>query len=154
MRLESTTGAITVRRAGPLDAALAAALHAGSFARGWDETSMAQFLAAPSCLCLVASLVPESAPAGLLIARIARDEAELLTLAVDPQCRRQGLARALLEAAVRQLRAAGARQLCLEVDPGNGAALKLYDSMGAVRVGKRKAYYQHGADASIFSLAL
>jgi ribosomal-protein-alanine N-acetyltransferase len=115
---------------------------------------MAQFLAAPSCLCLIASRQPDALPQGFLIARTAGDEAELLTLAVEPAHRQQGLAAALLAEAVRQLRAAGARQLFLEVEPGNAPALRLYESFGAVRVGERKAYYEHGADAAIFSLAL
>jgi [ribosomal protein S18]-alanine N-acetyltransferase len=48
----------------------------------------------------------------------------------------------------------GARQLFLEVEDGNQAAVHLYNSLGAVRVGRRKGYYRHGADAAIFSLAL
>jgi ribosomal-protein-alanine N-acetyltransferase len=115
---------------------------------------MAQFLAAPSCLCLIASSAPDTLPQGFLIARIAGDEAELLTLTVEPAHRQQGLAAALLAEAMRQLRAAGAKQLFLEVERGNTPALRLYDAFGAVRVGRRKAYYEHGADAAIFSLAL
>jgi ribosomal-protein-alanine N-acetyltransferase len=143
-----------VRRAGPVDADAIAAIHASSFARAWGAASMAQFLAAPSCLCLIASSAPDSLPQGFLIARIAGDEAELLTLAVEPVHRQQGLAAALLAEAMRQLRAAGAKQLFLEVERGNTPALRLYDAFGAVRVGRRKAYYEHGADAAIFSLAL
>jgi ribosomal protein S18 acetylase RimI-like enzyme len=52
------------------------------------------------------------------------------------------------------LRAAGAKQLYLEVEDGNEAALTLYRALGAVPVGKRPGYYEHGADAAIFSLAL
>jgi [ribosomal protein S18]-alanine N-acetyltransferase len=77
-----------------------------------------------------------------------------LTLAVDPACRRLGLARALLGAAASALRAAGTKQLFLEVDEGNSAARGLYQSLGAVVVGRRPRYYEHGADADIFSLAL
>jgi ribosomal-protein-alanine N-acetyltransferase len=115
---------------------------------------MAQFLAAPSCLCLVASLAPDARPQGFLIARKADDEAELLTLAVDPECRRQGLATALLDAAIGSLRAAGTRKLYLEVEHRNDPAGNLYRSLGAIPVGRRKAYYEHGADALIFCLAL
>lgn len=154
MTATNTAPAIAARRAGPFDAASIAALHAACFARGWDEAAMAQFLAAPSCLCLIAALAPEAPPQGFLIARIAGDEAELLTLAVDPACRRRGLGRALLNEAIGALRAAGAKQMFLEVEDGNGAARRLYESHGAIPVGKRKAYYEHGADASIFCLAL
>jgi ribosomal protein S18 acetylase RimI-like enzyme len=44
--------------------------------------------------------------------------------------------------------------LFLEVDQGNSAARGLYQSLGAVVVGRRLRYYEHGADADIFSLAL
>jgi ribosomal-protein-alanine N-acetyltransferase len=91
---------------------------------------------------------------GFLIARKAADEAEILTFCVAPACRNMGLGRALLETAVKELRSAGIRQLFLEVEEGNEAALKLYRSLGAVEVGKREGYYEHGADAAIFSLAL
>lgn len=144
----------TLRRAGPPDATSLAALHAGSFARAWDAVSLAPFLAAPSCLCLIASRAPDALPQGFLIARTAGDEAELLTLAVDPAHRRQGVAGALLDEAVRVLRAAGVKQMFFEVEHGNTPALRLYESFGAIRVGERKAYYEHGADASIFCLAL
>jgi ribosomal protein S18 acetylase RimI-like enzyme len=48
----------------------------------------------------------------------------------------------------------GAKQLFLEVEDSNVAALRLYRSFGAVAVGRRARYYEHGADAAIFSLAL
>ena len=117
---------------------------------------MAQFIAGPDTLCLIASAVDDSggAPAGFLIARKAADEAELLTLGVAPAFRRMGLGRALLNEASAMLRASGARQLFLEVEEGNEAALQLYRSLGAIPVGRRPRYYDHGADAAIFSLAL
>ena len=34
------------------------------------------------------------------------------------------------------------------------SARGLYQSLGAVAVGRRPRYYEHGADADIFSLAL
>jgi ribosomal protein S18 acetylase RimI-like enzyme len=40
------------------------------------------------------------------------------------------------------------------VDKGNEAALALYRSLGAQPIGRRPRYYEHGADAAIFSLAL
>ncbi len=78
----------------------------------------------------------------------------MLTLSVLPASRRQGLARALLGSLVQELRRAGAQRLFLEVEDGNEAALGLYRSFGAEAVGRRPGYYEHGADAAIFSLAL
>ena len=147
---------IVVTRAGPYDPISMAAIHRACFAKPWDEAAMAQFVASPEALCLVGSTADSSGGTlgGLLIARKAADEAEILTFCVAPACRNAGLGRALLETAVQELHEVGAKRLLLEVADGNEAALKLYRSLGAVLVGKRERYYEHGADAAIFSLAL
>jgi ribosomal-protein-alanine N-acetyltransferase len=146
---------IVVQRATPADARLMAAIHASCFDRHWDETTMAQFIAAPGVLCLIGSAIDAGAvAAGLLIARRAADEAELLTLAVAPTARRLGLGRTLMQTARVHLKATGTKQLFLEVDEGNVPALALYRSLGARPVGRRPGYYDSGADAAIFSLAL
>jgi len=146
---------VIVTRAGPYDPISMAAIHRSCFAKAWDEAAMAQFLASPETLCLVGSVADSTGMmGGLLIARKAADEAEILTFCVAPACRNAGLGRALLEMAVAELRAAGVKQLFLEVEEGNEAALKLYRSLGAVPIGRRERYYETGADAAIFSLAL
>jgi ribosomal-protein-alanine N-acetyltransferase len=146
---------VSVSPATQADAGLMAALHAVCFDRPWDETAMAQFIAGPGTLCLI-GFAGDGAPAptGLLIARRAADEAELLTLGVIPSGRRLGVASALLTEAIGQLCASGARTLFLEVADGNDGALYLYRSLGAVPVGRRPSYYESGVDATIFSLAL
>jgi ribosomal-protein-alanine N-acetyltransferase len=129
-------------------------LHARCFPRGWDEASIGTFVADPACAVFVASADEANACHGFLIARAASGEAEILTLAVDPAHRRHGIARALLAATIARLKLAGITQLFLEVDTGNEAAEGLYRGFGATPVGHRQAYYEHGADAAIFSLAL
>ena len=130
---------IHVSTAGPYDPASMAAIHRACFARAWDEATMAQFLASPDVICLIGSVADDSGGVvgGLLIARKAADEAELLTLGVAPACRHAGLGRALLKAAIAALRESGAKCLFLEVDEGNAAALALYRSLGAKAVGHR-----------------
>ena len=152
--MRMTAPAIDIRAADSSDASVLAAIHAACFAKPWDAAEIGQFLGVPGCLSLLASASPAQTPQGFLIVRSAGDEAELLTLAVAQACRRLGLARALLGAAASALRVAGTKQLFLEVDQGNSAARGLYQSLGAVAVGRRPRYYEHGADADIFSLAL
>jgi [ribosomal protein S18]-alanine N-acetyltransferase len=144
----------TVRIAGIADAATMAELHASSFLRPWDTAAMASLLATPGVLALLAIETPDALARGLLIARLAADEAELLTLCVLPAHRRKGFAQALLAEAAGLLRARNAKTLFLEVEEGNRTALALYSRLGAVPVGERKRYYEHGADAAILSLAL
>jgi [ribosomal protein S18]-alanine N-acetyltransferase len=137
------------------DAALLARLHAACFDGAWDETAMAALIAGPGTLCLVGFAGDaDPLPAGFLLARRAADEAELLTVGVVPACRRLGLARALMDRAIATLRESGAVRLFLEVDEANEAALALYRGLGASPVGQRPGYYEGGADAAIFSLAL
>lgn len=152
MSVASSTIAIRAALARDLEAM--ATIHAACFARAWSANEIGQFVAAPGCLSLAASTAPEQPVHGFLIVRCAGDEAEILTLAVDPGRRREGLGRALLAAAIASLRQAGAKRLFLEVEAGNESARGLYQSHGAVAVGRRTRYYEHGADADIFSLAL
>ena len=149
-----TVTAVEVRVADRADAAAMAAIHAACFAKSWEADAIAQFLGVPGCVALIASTAGDLPAQGFLIVRSAGDEAELLTLAVHPVHRRIGLARALLNHTTARLRAAGAKQIFLEVDEANASARGLYQSLGAVVVGRRKRYYEYGANADIFSLAL
>ena len=147
---------VVIHRASPHDACVMAALHASCFAKPWTDAAMRQFIAGPDTVCLIATVHDGSgdSPSGFVVARRAADEAELLTLAVAPHCRRTGLGRTLLQAAMTMLGEAGATQLFLEVEEGNEAAFCLYRALGAKAVGRRPRYYDSGADAAIFSLAL
>ena len=65
-------------------------------------------------------------------------------LMVAMAARRQGVGRALLEAAIEWSRSAGVRKLELHVFPWNQAAIALYESVGFEREGYRKAHYRRG----------
>ena len=60
--------------------------------------------------------------------------------------RRQGVGRALLEAAVDWAREAGVRKLELHVFPWNEAAISLYEAFGFEREGYRKSHYRRGGE--------
>jgi len=84
---------------------------------------------------------------------VAAGEAEILTLAVAPPARGQGLGRRLLLAAIAHARVLGADTMFLEVGADNPAALALYARLGFAKVGDRKGYYQ-GRDAFVLRLPL
>ena len=77
-------------------------------------------------------------------ARVAADEAEVLTLGVAPEVRRQGIATDLLRAAIAEIRARGGTAMFLEVATGNTAARALYKKFDFVEVGRRRRYYADG----------
>jgi [ribosomal protein S18]-alanine N-acetyltransferase len=79
---------------------------------------------------------------GFILVRIAADECEILSLAVDPERHRQGIGTKLVEAAARDAHGRGARAMFLEVDVNNAAATHLYRKRGFKEVGRRTGYYR------------
>ena len=78
-------------------------------------------------------------PAGAVRAII--DEAELLLIAVDPACRRRGVAGALMRSMLAECRGRGVRRVHLEVR-ANNPAVALYAAHGFVKAGERCDYYR------------
>jgi len=154
------SASFVLRRLGALDLDLASCLHGEAFAplgeRAWTRQDMAELLASPG----VAGWTVQSGDSavGLALCRVAADEAEVLTIAVVPDCRRRGAGRHLLEAAIAHVRTTGARALFLEVAADNPAALALYRQAAFQVVGERKGYYGRGqapaADALVMRLTL
>ncbi len=113
-----------------------AALHAASFTapRPWSAPEFADLLASPHVFACAES-------AGFILGRVVVDEAEVLTLAVDPAARRQGLGRRLVAAFLDAARARQATRAFLEVAADNDAALALYLQAGFAICGRRTGYY-------------
>jgi len=127
-----------------------AALHAASFPTSWDAPAITALLAGPGAFAFHHG-------DGFVLARVAGDEAEILTLAVMPQKRGQGLGRALLQAAIARAQELGAQSVFLEVGADNPSALALYAGLGFAKVGVRKGYYASasgGSDALVLRLPL
>ncbi|MDR3538908.1 MAG: GNAT family N-acetyltransferase [Acetobacteraceae bacterium] len=139
-----------VRVASIVDAALLTAIHRAAFgpAEAWSVDAIGMQLLSPGGFALV------HAADGMIMARVAADEAEILTLAVVPQARREGVGRALLAAAMAGLGQAGAVSLFLEVGVRNHAARALYAATGFVPVGTRRRYYEDGSDAQVMRASL
>jgi ribosomal-protein-alanine N-acetyltransferase len=129
----------------PFDLKCAAALHAGCFDDAWSAASIAAVLAMPGSFGLLS--ITSEAPSGFLLARIAADEAEIISLGVLPAYRRRGVARRLLESAASRAADSGARRLFLEVAADNPAARGLYLREGFAQVGRRACYYRRAAGA-------
>ena len=109
------------------------------FSDPWSEASVAGECENPLSLWLVAEL--DGKVAGYIGSQSVPPEADVLNLAVDPDCRRQGLGRKLLCTLTELLHSRGIETLSLEVPPTNQAALALYSDLGFVQVGRRPKYY-------------
>jgi ribosomal-protein-alanine N-acetyltransferase len=141
---------MTLRPATRLDIEVLAAIHAASFppAEAWGRNVFDLQLAMPN----VFSLLHETG--GLILVRVAADEAEILTLAVIPRSRRGGLGSLLLRQATSAAKAMGARAVFLEVSVANIAAQSLYTKAGFVQAGRRPNYYLDTSDALVLRLDL
>lgn len=69
------------------------------------------------------------------------DEGYITNVAVSPDCRRQGVGRALIAELVQRARAQGLSFVTLEARASNAPAIALYEGAGFVRVGVRKNFY-------------
>ena len=74
-------------------------------------------------------------------AELDSDTAEIESLAVDPEYRRQGIATILLLKLLDAIKKRGATFIVLEVRPSNKAAIALYKSFGFQIVEREKDYY-------------
>ncbi|HUN39175.1 MAG TPA: GNAT family N-acetyltransferase [Acetobacteraceae bacterium] len=139
-----------IQRATPAHVPAMAAIHAASFPlrEAWAEDAFALQLVMPGVFGLI------HPSGGLLLARVTMDEAEVLTLAVAPEARRHGIARALLSAAMATAKLQDAGAMFLEVAVGNAAAQALYRQAGFIEAGRRPRYYADGGDALILRAPL
>ena len=140
----------SIAAAGPSQAEVLAAIHRTAFPprEAWGSDAIALQLVMPGSFGLA------DPQGGMLLGRMAADEAEVLTLAVLPERRCQGLGRALLDAAMAEVRRRGAARLTLEVAVDNVAARRLYQSAGFAQVGRRDRYYANGSDALVLQIRL
>jgi len=136
----------------PTDADALAEVHARCFDPPWSEADFSTLLGSPGVFAL--TVQDGQAVHGFILARAIAGEAEILTLAVDPPLRRQGIARELLEAATATATAAGAEVMFLEVAADNPAAVGLYEAAGFTAAGRRRGYYARPDGGAIDALVL
>lgn len=131
-----------------------ATLHARSFPVGWSETEFERLLSDPSVVTHVARENGGRGKAlGFLMSRCAADEAEILSVAIDPKSRGRGLAGDLLRHHLARIAARGITRIFLEVGEDNRSALRLYSRAGFREVGKRAGYYPR-SEGAISALVL
>jgi ribosomal-protein-alanine N-acetyltransferase len=144
---------IAVRAARHDDIALLASLHGTCFAEKWNAQAFEALLNAPGTFALLAGTVANNWQS-FALARVAANEAEILTLGTAPNARRKGLARGLARATAAEAAKRGASEIFLEVSAANAPARALYLGLGFAEVGLRRGYYRNldGSNADALTL--
>jgi ribosomal protein S18 acetylase RimI-like enzyme len=127
---------VTLRRAGPDDAAVVGRLLEDAF--GHPATGLAELLGSDEERTLVVEL--DGAPVGTVRLTADGEQAGVYGFAVDPAHQGRGIGRDVLRRVCRLLRADGARRVGLEVATDNDRALGLYTSLGFTDVSTEDYY--------------
>ena len=125
-------------------------LHARAFAgqgRAWSAQEFAGLLDSPHVFVV-------GDTRSFACGRVVADEAELLTIATDPDHRGRALGRACLAGFEAEIRARGAGRAFLEVAEDNIAAVTLYLSAGYAEIARREGYYHTPDGRSVAALVL
>jgi [ribosomal protein S18]-alanine N-acetyltransferase len=117
--------------------------------RPWSAAIWRGELESPFALYLVVE--ERDGISGQIGVRHVLGELHITTIAVRPEYRRRGHARALIGAALAAYPKAG--HVHLEVRPTNAAAIALYESLGFKATGRRPRYYGD-EDALLMTLHL
>ncbi len=136
-------------------AADCARLHATGFPHAWNTHDFERLIGAETSFghAALETRNPRHLM-GFILSRRAADEAEVLTVVVDPANRRQGIAARLVAANMQLLVRHGVKALFLEVGEGNTAARRLYAGLGFVEVGRRQGYYRTAGGEPMTALTL
>lgn len=115
-----------------------AAIHKSCFDTVWDAQALEELLYYSGTIAFVAQ---NNGGFGML--RTIYDETEILTLAVPPEQRRQGIGSQLLASMLEWSAQKGVKSMFLEVRIGNEAAQTLYKNAGFELLNIRKGYYRN-----------
>lgn len=88
------------------------------------------------------------------VAQVVAGEAELLTIATDPDHQRQGFANRIMKEWQTQAMNRDADEAFLEVAADNTPAIKLYETHGFVECGRRTGYYRRSSGPKVDAILM
>lgn len=109
-------------------------IHAQCFEKSWTEKDFETLLCLPTTQGVMC-------PFGFILCSVVKERAEILTLCVVPQMRRQKIAMELLCRMELILKAQNVCDFSLEVAQTNEGAISLYTQFGFKKICNRPKYY-------------
>ena len=139
---------VIIRRMTMADVDGVAAVEAATFPTPWSRDAFASEMKNVAARYLVAE--QDGKIIGYAGAWIIIDESHITNIAVLSDHRGQGIGRRLTQGLMQYLSNLGAAYATLEVRKSNAVAQNLYVSLGFIKLGVRKRYYEdNGEDALI-----
>ena len=111
----------------------------------WSMDSLRSQMEKADSHCTVA--IEQDSVIGFLAFEQVLDEGSIIEVAVAPDCRRKGIAKALITQAIQS--ADGSAAVFLEVRESNAPAVSLYEALGFEQIGERKDYYDRPKENAI-----
>jgi ribosomal-protein-alanine N-acetyltransferase len=126
--------------------------HASFGKDAYDRNLFAEYLRKCGRLFLVA--YRGARICGYQITCVRENRAELVSIAVVPEFRGQGVASVMLESTLRRLKRRKVTRLLLMVRVRNRAARRFYEKFGFEKLRTVKGYYQGGGDGLLMERML
>ncbi len=134
------------------------AIEQASFAMPWSRQLFLRELHNPAISTLLVAFndprpsgwgQPARGVTGYIVFWVVADEMHILNLAVEQAHRRRGIAKHLVQSALEEAYAKGARIAYLEVRASNAAAQKLYLKLGFTGISLRRGYYDRPTEDAV-----
>lgn len=145
----------SILKLGPECSSEMEALHTRCFSDCWTTKSFLDLFATGA---EGLGILNQGQLASFLFYRRVFDEVEILTFATDPNCRRKGYAKTLLNEVLMRVTGSDIKRVLLEVETSNSAAIALYQAFDFETIATRNGYYkptpQGTGDAFVMELKL
>lgn len=118
----------------------------------WTPAKVKRHIKDEDTMVLIAS--KEGTIAGFAIMRFGDHQAHLFLLAVQPEFRRTGIGRSMMQWLEKSCRTAGIQAVRLEVRASNRGAMRFYRSLGYRFLGRVAGYYDRREAAAIMARSM
>ena len=132
-----------------------ARLHAAAFpaSEAWSAPSLQALMMQNSCRAYGIHETGQSL-VGFVLLQLSPGNVDILTLAIDPDCQRQGYGLSLMKACTTQADLAEHTRWTLDVAVDNAAAIGFYKALGFQPDGTRRNYYRRGKAGRVDALLM
>ena len=139
---------LQIRNANENDVKLLADMDEMCFSAPWSETSFFEEITTNKVAKYIVAEI-DGEIVGYAGIWIILDEGHITNVAVHPEHRRKGIAKAIISEIIARSEEAGANLFALEVRTSNEAAILLYEKFDFKKVGIRKGYYENNGEDAI-----